>query len=256
MADDRVFDYREEINAADELAAVIDKQIPDNVFVSISAVLPFVAKAKRHAVNFVAAAMVAGTIRGLRRERVRRLEQEAERAAWQEEVKERQRRQREHERWLQGLSKEARRTERERERDERFRANLKHGSMNKVNGGAYWDCECDVCVPVRQSEMEFERRRLEQIRNEVESFARELRIEWTQELLDSGFALPDGTVVLWGDATVSHHRARAEMLYGNVMANAKAAARHESAIGAIESAGVLTLRDLTGSGAAGSAIAA
>ena len=82
------------------------------------------------------------------------------------------------------------------------------------------------------------------MRTIVEDYERELRIEWPRELLDSGFALPDGTVVKWGDATVAEHTERLGMLTRNAEANIEAAARHQRAIEELRTAGADTLRNL------------
>lgn len=72
----------------------------------------------------------------------------------------------------------------------------------------------------------------------------ELRMEWEQELLDSSFALPDGTLVRWADATVGQHQERHRMLMLNAAANLKAAARHEAAIEAIQQAHAVNLGEV------------
>lgn len=64
----------------------------------------------------------------------------------------------------------------------------------------------------------------------LEQYTQEIRMKWTDELLDSSFALPDGTVVLWGDATVEQHTERKRMFLGNAHANMEGAARHDAAI--------------------------
>lgn len=78
----------------------------------------------------------------------------------------------------------------------------------------------------------------------LESFKQSLRVEWTQELLDSTFALRDGTSVRWGEATVSQFEERKEMFMTNARANLEGAARVEHAISALRSTGELTLDDV------------
>lgn len=75
-------------------------------------------------------------------------------------------------------------------------------------------------------------------------YAAALKMEWTRELLDSGFALPDGTTVLWGDATVEQHQARYDMFMRNAQVNAEGAARHEQAIRDLTQAHASTLREM------------
>jgi hypothetical protein len=78
----------------------------------------------------------------------------------------------------------------------------------------------------------------------VSDFAMDLRLQWTAELLASEFALPDGSAVTWGDATVEQHEARREMFAANAVANVEGAARHKAAITALTSADAKCLNDL------------
>lgn len=91
---------------------------------------------------------------------------------------------------------------------------------------------------VRRQRAERKRRAIAEILNEYEDM---LEIEWGVELLQSGFALPDGTVKTWGEATVSDHEVRVEMLSVNAVRNIETAARHNAAIKMITSAGARTL---------------
>lgn len=61
-----------------------------------------------------------------------------------------------------------------------------------------------------------------------------VRIETTDELLRTSFALGDGTTTTWGEATIAQHRQRVELLTGNVLGNMHTIALHESAISMIE----------------------
>ena len=78
----------------------------------------------------------------------------------------------------------------------------------------------------------------------MKDLADNLHMEWTEELLASGFALPDGQVVTWGDATVAQHTQRAAMFQANVQANVEGAARHIHAITVLSEAGASCLREL------------
>lgn len=78
----------------------------------------------------------------------------------------------------------------------------------------------------------------------IETYTNEVKMQWTQDLLDTGFALPDGTTVTWGDATVDQHKQRAQMFTANAAANIKGAARHTQAVRDLEASGVETLRTL------------
>lgn len=84
---------------------------------------------------------------------------------------------------------------------------------------------------------------LRKVRQLVDDVARETRLEVTQELLGTEFALGDGRRVTWGTATRADHEQRVSMLNNNAAANAEAAARHMQAIDLLERAGVTCLRD-------------
>lgn len=77
----------------------------------------------------------------------------------------------------------------------------------------------------------------------IEAYADRIRIEWTQELLDAGFALPSGEIVTWGEATVAQHRQRAAMFTANAEANAQGAARHLKAVEVLTTSNAACLRD-------------
>lgn len=96
----------------------------------------------------------------------------------------------------------------------------------------------------RKREEASSRRFAESIERATSRFAAELKAEWTEELLNSGFALPDGRMVLWGDATIEDHKIRRGLFMDNAHANLEGAARHEAAINELESSGVSTLREL------------
>lgn len=77
----------------------------------------------------------------------------------------------------------------------------------------------------------------------MEEFKREVIVEWTTELLEASIALPDGTLVTWGEATAEQHEARKAMLEHNVFANAEAAARHEQALLLLRETGASNLNE-------------
>ncbi len=114
------------------------------------------------------------------------------------------------------------------------------GSTNRRNR-----CDCGVCMAAWRKRQEIEDRHadrwVEGLNKAIAQFGAELKIEWTEELLSSGFKLADGTILIWADATVDQHRERIDMLVGNAAGNLEAAARHEAAIRAIEAAGAKTL---------------
>lgn len=55
--------------------------------------------------------------------------------------------------------------------------------------------------------------------------------------------MPDGTVVLWGDATIEQHQQRRDLFLRNALANTDGAARHEQAIRTLTETGAATLRE-------------
>ena len=68
------------------------------------------------------------------------------------------------------------------------------------------------------------------LRGYVDRYTDELKMEWTEELLSSTFALADGSLVSWGSATVDQHEARRDLLLANASGNLSSAARHEAAL--------------------------
>lgn len=91
---------------------------------------------------------------------------------------------------------------------------------------------------------EIDRKTHAQLAGIMKDWASHLRAEWTDELLNSGFALPDGQVVLWGDATIEQHEIRRNQFMDNAQANLEGAARHEAAIETLRSSGAATLRQM------------
>lgn len=65
-----------------------------------------------------------------------------------------------------------------------------------------------------------------------------------ESMLDQSFVLPDGTRVTWGAATVAQHELRAHSLETMATSTLETAARHRTAVQALKSAGVDTLREL------------
>ncbi|MFC5930912.1 hypothetical protein D6T64_12020 [Cryobacterium melibiosiphilum] len=77
----------------------------------------------------------------------------------------------------------------------------------------------------------------------IGTFMREVRTQWTAELLESKFALGDGTETRWGEATREDHAYRIGMHKRNAVAGIEGAARHQQAIEAIDAAGCRTLNE-------------
>ena len=84
----------------------------------------------------------------------------------------------------------------------------------------------------------------------MQHFVAETRLQVTEELLGSEFALGDGRRVTWREATVNDHRQRIALLTHNAAANAEAATRHEKAVELIVHAGVATLGEVPETAAA------
>lgn len=82
------------------------------------------------------------------------------------------------------------------------------------------------------------------LRTIVDDHDAQLKVEWSRELLEATFALPDGRLVAWGTATVEEHEARRDMLVGNAQGNMEAASRHAQAIRDIQTAAVSRLDEL------------
>lgn len=121
---------------------------------------------------------------------------------------------------------------------------IKHGSVDKRNGGVLKGCACELCVTVRNQETESRSRFYNQVAGIVEDYTRNLRIQWTTELLESPFARPDGTPVTWGEATVEDHEARIKMHSDHAIAGLEGAARHSAALRDMRAAGVSSLNEL------------
>ena len=121
---------------------------------------------------------------------------------------------------------------------------LKHGSINAKNGGVPAGCDCQSCETVREIEKQGQIRLHASLSRILDDYADRLRIEWTAELLASTFALPDGTRILWGEATLAQHEERLQMLVRNAEANLEAAARHRAAMAAIVRADALCLNEV------------
>lgn len=79
-----------------------------------------------------------------------------------------------------------------------------------------------------------------------DGFRRQVRMEWTRDLLATTFALRDGAVVSWGEATVSQHEERAGMYAEQALSGLEGMAAHSQALDELKAAGVRTLNELTG----------
>jgi hypothetical protein len=82
------------------------------------------------------------------------------------------------------------------------------------------------------------------MRASIEEFKESVRLELTQQLLDSVFALGDGRRVTWGEATIVDHQQGVEMLTTKAIAIGENAAHHLAAIALISRAGASCLREI------------
>lgn len=113
-------------------------------------------------------------------------------------------------------------------------------------------CGCDKCETALSENEAFEEglssrywgRLTDSLKVFTSEMADQIRLEITEELLSSIFALGDGRRVTWGEATVEDHQKCIEMLQGNAAANIDTAAKHEAAIRMLSEAGAETLGGL------------
>lgn len=98
-------------------------------------------------------------------------------------------------------------------------------------------------TPEQEASAQRFRDRVDQIMSDLKA---DLQMEWTRELLDSVFAVGDGTFVSWGEATVEQHEARIQMHAVNAEAAMEGWARHSQAVDAIAEAGVSCLNEIEG----------
>jgi hypothetical protein len=96
----------------------------------------------------------------------------------------------------------------------------------------------------RAVEDEWERKKVESLNRIIGDFMATMRVQWTEELLGSEFALGDGRRVSFGDATVADHRKRVDMQTGLAMAELQDAALHEAAIAVLDETGAACLNDV------------
>jgi flagellar biosynthesis GTPase FlhF len=112
---------------------------------------------------------------------------------------------------------------------------------------AWWRKHQKEVARIRVEEPEEYRRRFT-IGGVIETFEREIRdeirLELTAELLATTFALGDGRMVTWADATVADHHQRLQVLGQNVLGNLTTMTLHEQAIDMLASVGCATLAEV------------
>jgi hypothetical protein len=131
--------------------------------------------------------------------------------------------------------------------DDLYEGRWVHGSSSKRSGAAIRGCDCEECTAHMAAMRAIEERMVNRVTELLDEYATDLRMEWTAELLESDFALGDGTHVTWGDATIDQHQKRVDMLQATAQGTLETAARHQRAIIDLESAGAETLRELAAS---------
>lgn len=112
--------------------------------------------------------------------------------------------------------------------------------------------DCSVCrqalhdyeVEMMELEGQATRRMAAEINKAMEDFAKAVRADWTEQILSASFSLPDGTRVLWGDATIEQHKARRDFLLSQASGTLETAGRHDAAIKDLTSFRVTCLNDL------------
>lgn len=110
-----------------------------------------------------------------------------------------------------------------------------------------WERETEVGREFARLDAEADFRQIQMVavmQRALERYVEDLKMQWTAELLDSTFALRDGTVVTWGEATVEQHEDRRQMFLDNAHANMEGAARHEVAVRELRESGAATLREM------------
>ena len=119
------------------------------------------------------------------------------------------------------------------------------------DGGRLDDARSEIEHLVRSvNDLENETRRRNQaawrngIDEMIEKRAESLGVRWTAALLTSTVAMPDGTRVPWGEATIAQHEARIDMLAKHAASELETATRHKAAVEAIRAAGVSCLNEL------------
>lgn len=133
-----------------------------------------------------------------------------------------------------------------------WKGRYRHGVMNKRTGAARNGCNCDECEKARANDLRLYMTCFSQASEKMtkifEDLSAQMRMQWTEELLATPFALPNGDRVTWGSATVAQHEERVEMFKGQVTAGAEGAARHMAAIRDIEALGARCLAEAVDGG--------
>jgi hypothetical protein len=96
----------------------------------------------------------------------------------------------------------------------------------------------DGCMAYRDMQ------RVKRVYELIDEVAEDVRLETTRELLDTFFALGDGTRTTWGSATIAEHEQRIELLARQSAGVIDTAASHRAAIDMIGEAGVTCLAEV------------
>lgn len=120
---------------------------------------------------------------------------------------------------------------------------------NKAGRKACRKCGCLACLQALGENERFESDLREKhnpwpkVMELIKSYEAEIRLEVTEDLLGSEFALGDGKRVTWGDATVEDHQQRIDLLAKNAAANISTATKHQAALVMLTDRNVPTLRE-------------
>lgn len=113
---------------------------------------------------------------------------------------------------------------------------------------AQWERETLAGQAWAAAEAEADRRAnaamVESVSRAMDEFAASLRVQWTEELLNSTFRDADRNLVRWGDATIAQHEEHRDELFRTAGNHLRDAALHEAAIAELVAADAETIRSL------------
>jgi hypothetical protein len=124
------------------------------------------------------------------------------------------------------------------------RESQKKAARKKLVAGTGTPAARKTIEEIKERRVTRERTIRENIKELIEAYAVEIDLDLNDNLLDSEFALGDGTVVTWRNATETDHMIRAEMLEKKAGGIAESAMRHRRAIQILHEKHVETLGDI------------
>lgn len=102
-------------------------------------------------------------------------------------------------------------------------------------------CEDDALIAHQKANPSPLDKALSRMKQAIDELTASIRLEVTEELLASSFALGDGRRVTWAEATVEDHETRIKLLQTNAVKNIETASKHQAAISMLEEANAPTL---------------